>query len=51
MKKGEIEAISLFLTGFIGAAIASLLYQAIMAAPFFVLFLAGFTFLTFFAKS
>ena len=50
MKKGEIEAISLFLTGFIGAAIATLLYQAIMTAPVLVIFLAGFTFLTFFAK-
>jgi hypothetical protein len=50
MKKGEIQAISLFLTGFIGAAIASLLYQAILAAPVLVIFLAGFTALTFFAK-
>lgn len=50
MTKGEIEAISLFLTGFIGAAIATLLYQAVMTAPVLVIFLAGFTSLTFFAK-
>lgn len=51
MTKGEIQAISLFLSGFIGAAIATLLFKAIMAAPLLVIFLAGFTFLTFFAKS
>jgi len=50
MTKGEIEAISLFLTGFIGAAIATLLYQAIMAAPLLCAFFTIFTFITFFAK-
>ena len=50
MKKGEIAAISLFLTGFIGAAIASLLYQAIMAAPVLTIFLVVFTLFTFLAK-
>lgn len=50
MTKGETEAISLFLFGFWGAGIATLLFKAIMSAPLLFIFLAGFTALTFFAK-
>jgi hypothetical protein len=51
MTKGETRALGLFLMGFWGAAIATLIFKAIMAAPVLTLFLAGFTFLTFFVKS
>lgn len=47
MKDGEIEAVATLILIGLGAAVASLLHTAIMAAPFTTIFFMALTYITF----